>query len=174
MFLYAEKITNLDLSSFDTSKVTTMFDMFNMMKSLTNLKFSKKFNTGQVQNMQGMFANLMNIQEIDLSQADFDTSNVTNFFGMFTIIYIRLPHPSFSVFMSKPVRTLIPRKPLPLTTPKILIHKSLAINYCSAVVMVLIRQIQPMLISLGFASTVVLPSQVILPPSNLTISFSSL
>ncbi len=83
MFLYAEKITNLDLSSLDTSKVTKMFDMFNCMKSLTNLKFSKKFNTGQVQNMQGMFANLMNIQEIDLSQADFDTSNVRNFFGMF-------------------------------------------------------------------------------------------
>ena len=33
--------------------------------------------------MQGMFANLMSIQEIDLSQANFDTSNVTNFYGMF-------------------------------------------------------------------------------------------
>lgn len=83
MFFQVEKLANLDLSSFDTSKVTTMFDMFNSMKSLTNLKFSKKFNTGQVQNMQGMFANPMNIQEIDLSQADFDTSNVRNFFGMF-------------------------------------------------------------------------------------------
>lgn len=83
MFLFAEKIANLDLSSFDTSKVTTMSDMFNSMISLANLKFSKKFNTGQVQNMQGMFANLMNIQEIDLSQANFDTSNVTNFYGMF-------------------------------------------------------------------------------------------
>ena len=83
MFFYTEKLTSLDLSSFDTSKVTMMPDMFNMMKSLSNLKFSKKFNTGQVQNMQGMFANLMNIQEIDLSQADFDTSNVTNFYGMF-------------------------------------------------------------------------------------------
>lgn len=93
MFLYAEKITSLDLSSFDTSKVTTMFDMFNSMKSLTNLKFSKKFNTGQVQNMQGMFANLMNIQEIDLSQANFDTSNVTNFFGMFAY-YLHTTAPS--------------------------------------------------------------------------------
>ena len=93
MFLFAEKITNLDLSSFDTSKVTTMFDMFNLMKSLTNLKFSKKFNTSQVQNMQGMFANLMNIQEIDLSQANFDTSNVTNFFGMFTY-YLHTTAPS--------------------------------------------------------------------------------
>ena len=93
MFLFAEKITNLDLSSFDTSKVTTMFDMFNLMKSLTNLKFSKKFNTGQVQNMQGMFANLMNIQEIDLSQANFDTSNVTNFFGMFAY-YLHTTAPS--------------------------------------------------------------------------------
>ena len=83
MFLHAEKLTNLDLSSFDTSKVTTMFDMFNSMKSLTDIQFSKKFNTGHVQNMKGMFANLMNIQEIDLSQADFDTSNVRNFFGMF-------------------------------------------------------------------------------------------
>ena len=93
MFLYAEKITSLDLSSFDTSKVTTMFDMFNCMKSLTNLKFSKRFNTDQVQNMQGMFANLMNIQEIDLSQADFNTSNVTNFFGMFTY-YLHTTAPS--------------------------------------------------------------------------------
>ena len=93
MFLYAEKLTNLDLSSFDTSKVTTMFNMFNLMKSLTNLKFSKKFNTSQVQNMQGMFANLMNIQEIDLSQANFDTSNVTNFFGMFTY-YLHTTAPS--------------------------------------------------------------------------------
>ena len=93
MFLFAEKITSLDLSSFDTSKVTTMFDMFNSMKSLTNLKFSKKFNTGQVQNMQGMFANLMNIQEIDLSQANFDTSNVTNFFGMFAY-YLHTTAPS--------------------------------------------------------------------------------
>lgn len=93
MFLYAEKITNLDLSSFDTSKVTTMFDMFNSMRTLANLKFSKKFNTGQVQNMQGMFANLMNIQEIDLSQANFDTSNVTNFFGMFTY-YLHTTAPS--------------------------------------------------------------------------------
>ena len=93
MFLYAEKITSLDLSSFDTSKVIAMSDMFNSMKSLTNLKFSKKFNTGQVQNMQGMFANLMNIQEIDLSQADFDTSNVTNFFGMFTY-YLHTTAPS--------------------------------------------------------------------------------
>ena len=63
------------------------------MKSLTNLKFSKKFNTGQVQNMQGMFANLMNIQEIDLSQADFDTSNVTNFYGMFAY-YLHTTAPS--------------------------------------------------------------------------------
>ena len=93
MFIFAEKITNLDLSSFDTSKVTTMSDMFNSMISLTNLKFSKKFNTSQVQNMQGMFANLMNIQEIDLSQANFDTSNVTNFFGMFTY-YLHTTAPS--------------------------------------------------------------------------------
>lgn len=93
MFLYVEKNINLDLSSFDTSKVTTMFDMFNSMRALTNLKFSKKFNTGQVQNMQGMFANLMNIQEIDLSQANFDTSNVTNFFGMFTY-YLHTTAPS--------------------------------------------------------------------------------
>ena len=93
MFWGVKNLPTLDLSSFDTSKVTTMFDMFNSMKSLTNLKFSKKFNTGQVQNMQGMFANLMNIQEIDLSQADFDTSNVTNFFGMFTY-YLHTTAPS--------------------------------------------------------------------------------
>ena len=83
MFLNMQKLTSLDLSSFDTAKVTNMQDIFNSMYAVNNIKFSKKFNTSQVQNMQGMFANLMNIQEIDLSQADFNTSNVTNFFGIF-------------------------------------------------------------------------------------------
>ena len=83
MFFFMQNLTSLDLSSFDTSKVINMSDMFNSMYAVENIKFSKKFNTSQVENMQGMFANLMNIQEIDLSQADFDTSNVRNFFGMF-------------------------------------------------------------------------------------------
>ena len=93
MFLNMQKLTSLDLSSFDTVKVTNMQDMFNSLYAVNNIKFSKKFNTSQVQNMQGMFANLMNIQEIDLSQADFDTSNVTNFFGMFTY-YLHATAPS--------------------------------------------------------------------------------
>ncbi len=93
MFFNMQKLTSLDLSSFNTAKVTNMQDMFNSLYAVNNIKFSKKFNTGQVQNMQGMFANLMNIQEIDLSQADFDTSNVTNFFGMFTY-YLHATAPS--------------------------------------------------------------------------------
>lgn len=93
MFFNMQKLTSLDLSSFNTAKVTNMQDMFNSLYTVNNIKFSKKFNTSQVQNMQGMFANLMNIQEIDLSQADFDTSNVTNFFGMFTY-YLHATAPS--------------------------------------------------------------------------------
>ena len=42
MFSYMEELTKLDLTSFDTSQVTTMFCMFQGCSSLTSLNINFK------------------------------------------------------------------------------------------------------------------------------------
>ncbi len=75
-----KNILELDLSNFDTSKVTNMGHMFNGMRNLTTLNLSN-FNTSNVTNMGGMFFNMTNLTAFNLS--NFNTSNVTNMGGMF-------------------------------------------------------------------------------------------
>ena len=72
--------TALDLSSFDTSNVTNMDSMFSFNK-VTALDLSS-FDTSNVTNMSGMFFGSQ-VTTLDLS--NFDTSNVTNMFSMFMI-----------------------------------------------------------------------------------------
>ena len=90
MFLNCSSITSLDLSSFDTSKVTDMYAMFCFYNTSTSsyvpnkleeIIFGEKFYTNNVTNMRSMFAGIQNIEILDLST--FDTSNVTNMFHMF-------------------------------------------------------------------------------------------
>lgn len=71
---------NLDLSSFDTSKVTNMAEMFQSMESLTSLNLSN-FNTSNVTDMNNMFRDNFALKTLNLSS--FDTSNVTNMAEMF-------------------------------------------------------------------------------------------
>ena len=73
-------LTTLDLSNFDTSKVTNMERMFNNMTNLTTLNLSN-FDTSQVTNMSNMFYNMSSLTTLDLS--NFDTSKVTNMERMF-------------------------------------------------------------------------------------------
>ena len=73
-------IRDIDLSNFDTSRVTDMNYMFWNMHSLTSLNLSN-FNTSKVTNMSSMFYNMRNLTSLDLS--NFDTSNVTNMKAMF-------------------------------------------------------------------------------------------
>ncbi len=80
MFNYMIGLISLNLSNFDTSKVTNMSGMFFTMFSLNNLDLSN-FNTSNVTNMSGMFYSVDNITSLNLS--NFDTSNVTNMSGMF-------------------------------------------------------------------------------------------
>lgn len=80
MFYQCSSLTSLDLSSFDTSKVTNMYSMFGYCKSLTSLDLSS-FNTSNVTNMGSMFNYSNKLASIDLSS--FDTSNVTNMSNMF-------------------------------------------------------------------------------------------
>ena len=82
MFSDCSKLTNLDLSSFDTSQVTNMSSMFRKCSALTNLDLSK-FDTSKVTNMSYMFTECSALTNLDLSK--FDTSQVTpmNNFNMF-------------------------------------------------------------------------------------------
>ena len=80
---YVQKIRNvleIDLSNFDTSKVTNMSNMFLGMSNLTSLNLSN-FDTSQVTNMAGMFFNLLLLTTLDFSS--FNTSKVTSMSNMF-------------------------------------------------------------------------------------------
>ena len=73
-------ILSLDLSNFDTSRVTDMSSMFSNMFNLTSLNLSN-FNTSKVTNMGSMFDGMHNLANLNLS--NFDTSKVTNMGSMF-------------------------------------------------------------------------------------------
>ena len=81
MFYAMSSLTSLDVSHFDTSKVTSMSDMFNGMSSLTSLDVSH-FDTSNVTGMARMFNEMSNLISLDVSH--FDTSNVTNMTYMFS------------------------------------------------------------------------------------------
>lgn len=81
MFSDMRSLTSLDLSNFDTSKVTNMSNMFSTMFSLTSLNLSN-FDTSKVANMSSMFYNSFGFTSLNLS--NFDTSNVTNMNNMFS------------------------------------------------------------------------------------------
>ena len=73
-------ILKLDLSSFDTSKVTNMGYMFYNISNPTTLDISN-FDTSQVRSMRSMFSAMYNLATLNLSH--FDTSKVTDMAGMF-------------------------------------------------------------------------------------------
>ena len=81
MFRNMTRLTSLDLSNFDTSQVVDMNNMFSGMNSLTSLNLSS-FNTSKVTNMSHMFSYMHGLTSLDLS--NFDTINVTNMNSMFT------------------------------------------------------------------------------------------
>ena len=83
MFYGMRNVIALDLSNFDTSKVTGMYGMFRDMSNLTTLNLSS-FDTSQVTDMRYMFDNMSNLTSLDLSK--FDTSMVTNMLAMFANI----------------------------------------------------------------------------------------
>ena len=84
MFYWMSNLTSLDLSNFDTSKVTNMQGMFEHMSNLTTLNLSN-FNTSKVTDMGNMFSYMTGITTLDLS--NFDTSQVTSMYGMFSFMY---------------------------------------------------------------------------------------
>ena len=83
MFSYINNLTTLDLSNFDTSQVTDMRYMFLYMKNLTTLNLSN-FDTSKVTDMGYMFSGMPDLTTLDLS--NFDTSKVTDMSFMFSNI----------------------------------------------------------------------------------------
>ena len=73
-------VLNLDLSSFNTSKVKNMRAMFMSNSLMTDLDLSS-FNTSLVKNMRGMFSNMIRLKNLNISS--FNTSEVEDMGGMF-------------------------------------------------------------------------------------------
>ena len=80
MFTHFTGMTDIDLSSFDTSEVEDMNSMFYFNFALEKLDVSK-FDTSRVRIMSAMFDNLTSLKELDVS--NFNTSNVENMRFMF-------------------------------------------------------------------------------------------
>ena len=79
MFNVCSGLTSLDVSKFNTAKVTNMNGMFGG-SGLRSLDLSS-FNTAEVTDMSNMFAGSKGLTSLDLSS--FNTAKVTNMSGMF-------------------------------------------------------------------------------------------
>ena len=80
MFFGCSSLTIINLSNFNTQNVTDMSYMFSQCGSLTNINLSN-FNTQNVTDMSWMFSACSSFSNLDLS--NFNTQNVTNMEGMF-------------------------------------------------------------------------------------------
>ncbi len=80
MFAHCDSLRDLNISNFDTSKVTSMYWMFKGCSALEELDL-ESFNTSNVTNMRGMFLGCSSLQSLDLSS--FNSPNVTTTASMF-------------------------------------------------------------------------------------------
>ena len=80
MFQECKALISLDLSHFDTANVTNMNSMFYKCRALNSLDLSR-FNTANVTDMSYMFRQCDALKSLDLSS--FNTANVTDMNSMF-------------------------------------------------------------------------------------------
>ena len=81
MFCNLNNITKIDLSKFDSSKVTEMIGMFYNCDSLTSINLDK-FKTVSSNSIKRMFDGCNKLTSLNLSS--FDTSSVTDMTGLFS------------------------------------------------------------------------------------------
>ena len=74
------KLQKVDVSCWDTSKITLMYHVFANCSSLQQLDVSS-FDTSRVNNMSSIFGGCSSLQQLDVSS--FDTSRVSNMYGIF-------------------------------------------------------------------------------------------
>ena len=79
-FFQCDKLEEINLTNVDTSKVTDMNNMFSGCSHLTSLDASN-FDTSNVTDMRSMFSGCSHLTSLDAS--NFDTSNVTDMRSMF-------------------------------------------------------------------------------------------
>ena len=80
MFYTCNSLTSLNISGWDTSKVTNMSFMFDSCYSFISLDLSG-FDTANVTNMRAMFQSCQHLIDLDISS--WDTAKVTDTQGMF-------------------------------------------------------------------------------------------
>lgn len=78
---YNSSAAELDLSSWKTDSLTNMTETFGYMWKLSKLTFGSGWNTSNVTTMNETFDQDDKLKELDLTY--FDTSNVTDMYGMF-------------------------------------------------------------------------------------------
>lgn len=81
MFFNSSSLETLDLSSFNTKKVTNMYDMFNGSTNLRSIKLPKGFIGSSVTYLKAMFNNCKSLTELDLSGSN--SENVKDMSEMF-------------------------------------------------------------------------------------------
>ena len=81
MFYGCSKLTSLDVTNFNTAKVTNMNKMFSSCSSLTSLDVTH-FNTANVTDMSCMFYGCSKLTSLDVT--NFNTAKVTNMNKMFS------------------------------------------------------------------------------------------
>lgn len=81
MFHSCQKITSLDLSSWNTPKATYMVGMFSGCNALETITFGTGFDTSNNKDFYQMFNGCKSLKAIDVS--GFDTSKSSNFSDMF-------------------------------------------------------------------------------------------
>ena len=80
MFYGCSQLTSLDVTHFNTEKVTNMLQMFTDCRSLTSLDITN-FNTANVANMGSMFYGCSSLTSLDVT--NFNTANVSGMNHMF-------------------------------------------------------------------------------------------
>ena len=81
MFSGANRLTGLDTTGWDTSKVTSLNSMFYNATALQNIAGTANWNTSAVTNMGGTFRNASKLTSLDLS--GWDTAAVTDMTYLF-------------------------------------------------------------------------------------------
>lgn len=83
MFYYCDALASLNVSTFNTENVNNMRYMFYACNHIINLDLSN-FNTNRVTDMSYMFANCERLLSLDIR--NFNFSNVTSYTGMFNSV----------------------------------------------------------------------------------------